>query len=113
MRASRAIILDAMNIPKLQIFCVSSITSDLRIFDTTANKFTLKMAILNFPSPVNCMHANLLENQLILGDMQGTVRILKFDNDFRDNFKSEGRVEHIQFSEISKVLCNKFNITFL
>ncbi|KAJ9600992.1 hypothetical protein L9F63_000830, partial [Diploptera punctata] len=96
-------ITDVVCLPDVNIVCTSSTERELRFYDTTANKFELRVVIMSMKYPVTCMsyHFNqdiTLDSCLTLGDSGGNIRTLFF------NSKEKGPFYHTPGIDVTCVL---------
>ncbi|KAG7203778.1 hypothetical protein KM043_013799 [Ampulex compressa] len=96
-------ITDMIVMPDVQIICTSSTEYDLRFYDTVANKFDLRVLISSLEYAVVCMYyyfsTNVKEDSyIILGDTNGSIKILTFSPLERGPFKHE--VQHDMLGEL-------------
>lgn len=109
-KSSRTLILDAVSLMDLQIICISSVCSDLRFYDvSSASKCNLRLYIRNFPCPLNsffyhCAASDGEENsKLILGDAQGSVRVIYLSKGFKRTFREGSLLRQFSYRELIKV----------
>ncbi|XP_047002737.1 WD repeat-containing protein on Y chromosome [Schistocerca americana] len=80
LKTTQTFVTDLVCLPDCEIVCTSA-TEDLRFYDTSANKFELRVMVTRWPSIIMkmCYHFYEDVNQesiLILGDADGNIRIL-------------------------------------
>ncbi|XP_049764436.1 WD repeat-containing protein on Y chromosome-like [Schistocerca cancellata] len=80
LKTTQTFVTDLVCLPDCEIVCTSA-TEDLRFYDTSANKFELRVMVTRWPSVIMkmCYHFYEDVNQesiLILGDADGNIRIL-------------------------------------
>ncbi|XP_049790191.1 WD repeat-containing protein on Y chromosome-like [Schistocerca nitens] len=80
LKTTQTFVTDLVCLPDCEIVCTSA-TEDLRFYDTSANKFELRVMVTRWPSVIMKMYYHFYEdvNQesiLILGDADGNIRIL-------------------------------------
>ncbi|CRK88605.1 CLUMA_CG002478, isoform A [Clunio marinus] len=104
-KSSKTLILDAVILTDVKIICISSVCCDLRFYDcSTMNKCILRLYVRNFPSLISALHYHQpLDNrrnaQLIIGDFNGTVRVIDFMKNSKIDFHSGSIL--CQISQIS------------
>lgn len=84
---------DLVCMPDVSVICTASAERDLRFYDTTAQKFELRVTITSLPNACcalsYCFYEDInINSKLILGDMKGAVKILEFTSKDRGPFKS-------------------------
>lgn len=97
----------------LQIICISSVCSDLRFYDvSSASKCNLRLYIRNFPCPLNSFFYHCAagdsdddekNSKLILGDAQGSVRVIYLSKSFKRTFREGSLLRQISYRELIKV----------
>lgn len=80
--------------PDVNVICTAGAERDLRFYDTTAQKFELRILITSLPEAVSTMNYSFYENvnkrsRIIIGDMKGIVRLIEFNSKDRGPFKSQ------------------------
>lgn len=82
---------DLVCLPDVNVICTASAERDLRFYDTTAQKFELRVQLTSLPDAVCALDYNFggEVSRLLLGDMAGGVRMLEFAPKDRGPFKSK------------------------
>lgn len=85
---------DLVCLPDVSVVCTSSAERDLRFYDTTAQKFELRVMVSSLPNAVCAMNYTFYNDvnkkcKLILGDMKGVVKVIEFVPKDRGPFKSK------------------------
>ncbi|CRK91080.1 CLUMA_CG004768, isoform A [Clunio marinus] len=107
-KSSKTLILDAVILTDLKIICISSVCCDLRFYDcSTINKCILRLYVRNFPYLISALHYhkpidNKRNAQLIIGDFNGTVRVIDFMKNFELDFRTGSILRQLSHSELMK-----------
>ncbi|KAK9309928.1 hypothetical protein QLX08_000565 [Tetragonisca angustula] len=94
LKVQQTLITDMIVLPDIQVVCTSSTECDLRFYDTAAKKFDLRIMISGLDNAVICMDyyfsKNIKEDSyIVLGDMNGSVKVMSFSPIQRGPFKQE------------------------
>ncbi|CAD6227182.1 GSCOCG00005990001-RA-CDS, partial [Cotesia congregata] len=92
LKVSRTMIIDMIAMPDVRMICVTSSERELRFYDTTINKFELRMRIHSFRVAVVCMSYYFSENSsdkscIIMGDTSGSINVIRFNRMDNNPFK--------------------------
>lgn len=118
LRVSKTWVLDCICLPDVRVVCTSSIESDLRFYDTSANNFNARIIITRLPFAVNTMaywfgETEQTDCKIILGDRGGNVMMLEFCPELRGPFQSKPGTALLQttWKELLKV-CRIYFVFF-
>lgn len=100
-------ITDCVCLPDVRIICVASTERDLRFYDISANKHSLRLHLTGLPETVSAVHYYFSQNlavhsKLVAGDYKGTVHLFEFDAADRGPFYSSsgGGVNICRFDDV-------------
>lgn len=94
LKVQPTMVTDLVSMPDVGVIATASAERDLRFYDTTAQKFELRVMITSLPNAICCMHYKFYQElekkcKLILGDMNGYVKMIEFYPKDRGPFQSK------------------------
>lgn len=120
---TRTCVLDFVFLPDVEIICTASIECDLRFYDTRAGSFQLCLIISRFPCAINRLNywhqqsgndvnSEVHQSKIVLGDWQGSVYLLEFDEVQRNPFRSNTSNDYLEvtWKAVSEGQPSLFNI---
>lgn len=81
-------------LPDVSVICTSSSERDLRFYDTTAQKFELRIMVTSMSDAPSSLYYKYYEDpdkccKLLVGDMQGKIKVIEFVPKDRGPFQSK------------------------
>lgn len=117
---TKTLVLDAVVMANMSIICVATICCDLKFFDISSGKCSLRLHIRNFPSPLSTFYyhpppppttttiiddadAKDEDSRLVIGDFEGSIRVIDFLKNFKSHFRVGSIIRQFSYHELMKV----------